>query len=458
VLCWRDDRLMRHPRVGVALEDALDVGDAQRAGKPKIEIRDATGAVLDRFTLSIKARVWREENKRRAERSRMGRMATLEAGRWPGRYGQLGYCTIKEPGKRGNRIVLADEQEVATVRRIFDLCDTGHSLHEIRDVLIREGHEQKRRNQNWDGQKWQWHIAVILGVLRAKDYTGQTTWNFKDGAERTIEIPRIIEPEQWERCQLEIESHKLRSTRNADGVYLLQGIIRCGECGAAINVRKGGTTFDRVLSDGTVATYTLQHNYHCTAFKNLHPEGHPQPANWSGPALERTVWRKIVDYGIKRPDLINEQVLASQQALQEQGDSLDGDIAHARQRLDEIDRERAFYQRQAGRGKMTEREFDARMEETEEARRYWRNEEARLRELRDETDRVNAGMDYVREFLAELGALPEEQRNEILEAQRKVIHTLCEAVHVYSDGHVRIDGALDGTEAAEFELGTSSPT
>jgi DNA invertase Pin-like site-specific DNA recombinase len=58
VLCWRDDRLMRHPRVGVALEDALDVGDAQRAGKPKIEIRDATGAVLDRFTLSIKASVW----------------------------------------------------------------------------------------------------------------------------------------------------------------------------------------------------------------------------------------------------------------------------------------------------------------------------------------------------------------------------------------------------------------
>ena len=42
VLCWRDDRLVRHPRVAVALEDALDIGDVQRNGRPKIEVKDAT--------------------------------------------------------------------------------------------------------------------------------------------------------------------------------------------------------------------------------------------------------------------------------------------------------------------------------------------------------------------------------------------------------------------------------
>ena len=95
VLCWRDDRLVRHPRVAVALEDALDIGDAQRNGKGKIEIRDATGAMLDRFTLSIKATIWREENKRRAERTRMGRVATLQRGRWPGTYPRYGYRAHK---------------------------------------------------------------------------------------------------------------------------------------------------------------------------------------------------------------------------------------------------------------------------------------------------------------------------------------------------------------------------
>ena len=73
VACWRDDRLVRHPRVAVALEDALDIGDAQRNGRPKIGLCDATGGMIDRFTLSIKAAVWREENKRRAERSQMGK-------------------------------------------------------------------------------------------------------------------------------------------------------------------------------------------------------------------------------------------------------------------------------------------------------------------------------------------------------------------------------------------------
>ena len=62
VICWRDDRLVRHPRVAVALEDALDMGDATRSGKDRTRLLDATGATIDRFTLSIKATIWREEN------------------------------------------------------------------------------------------------------------------------------------------------------------------------------------------------------------------------------------------------------------------------------------------------------------------------------------------------------------------------------------------------------------
>ena len=94
VLCWRDDRLVRHPRVAVALEDALDIGDKERPGKPKIAIYDATGAIIDRFTLSIKAAIWREENKRRAERTRMGKVGTLQEGRWPGNVGAGSYWAM----------------------------------------------------------------------------------------------------------------------------------------------------------------------------------------------------------------------------------------------------------------------------------------------------------------------------------------------------------------------------
>ena len=81
---------------------------------------------------------------------------------------------------------------------------------------------------------------------------------------------------------------------------------------------------------------------------------------------------------------------------------------------------------------MTEAEFDARMEETEETRRYWQSELARLRELRDNRDKVQAGLDYATGLLTTLqgelpkidlppdesNKLPEQERNKILKMRQ----------------------------------------
>jgi chromosome segregation ATPase len=169
------------------------------------------------------------------------------------------------------------------------------------------------------------------------------------------------------------------------------------------------------------------------------------------------------------PNLIQEQVQARQAELQAQGDSVDGDIAHARRRLAEIDQERANYQRQQARGKMTEAEFDARMDETEDSHQYWESELTRLEELRDNTARVQAGLDYATRLLTalqdtlseidlppeELRALPEGRRNEILKRRREFVRALCDKAAVYADGRVVIEGVLDGSEAAQFDLADS---
>ena len=195
-------------------------------------------------------------------------------------------------------------------------------------------------------------------------------------------------------------------------------------------------------------------------------EPHPHPFRRYGRTLDRLVWRRIVDYGIKQPELIREQVQARQVKLQAQGDSVNGDINHARRRMEEVNSERAFYQRQAARGKMTEAEFDTRMEETEEARQYWQSELARLQELRDNRDKVQAGLDYATKLLTtiqkelpridipykKLKQLPEEERNEILRMQQDIIRALVDKVVVYADGQVVIEGLVDGSEAAQFDL------
>lgn len=462
VLCWRDDRLVRHPRVAVVLEDALDLGDRERAGRPKIKVYDATGGEIDRFTLSIKATIWREENKRRAERVEMGKRATLAQGRWPGTFQQLGYVTTREPGKRGRGIELAPE-EAETVERIFDLYERGLTTRGVQRWLIANGDSQKTGSATHE-----WSPAVIIGVLKAECYTGRLTWNFGDGSEMEIEIPQIVTPEQFDRVQEKIKENTSRATRNAKGIYLLQGLLKCGECRGAMQVNRQRTHKGR-LADGTLKRYPVKgrvYRYVCGMANFYNNEPHPKPSGFPGKVLDWKVWRALVDQGITKPDLIQLQIVARQEELQRQGENVAGEIAHARRRLAEVDQERAFYQRQAARGKITEQEFDARMEESAESAKHWQVEIKRLTELRDDAAKVQAGLSYVTDLMQnlyerlpgidqtpeELKELPKERRDEILKERQVIVRALAKEVIVWHDGRIKIVGVLDGTEGKRFEF------
>jgi chromosome segregation ATPase len=195
-------------------------------------------------------------------------------------------------------------------------------------------------------------------------------------------------------------------------------------------------------------------------------EEHPLPFSWDGKTLDWVIWRYIVDNGIKQPDLIRAQVAGHIEALKSEGESVTGEVAHARRRLAEVDQERAFYQRQAARDKISEEEFDARMDETEEARKYWHSELDRLAELRDNAAKVQSGLDYATQFLTSLQAelpdidqlpdaliaMPQDERNSILRTRQRIIRALCDKIEIWSDGRIKLYGVLDGTEAGEFEL------
>jgi len=128
-----------------------------------------------------------------------------------------------------------------------------------------------------------------------------------------------------------------------------------------------------------------------------------------------------------------------------------------------------FGQDKAARGKISEAEFDDRVEETEEAQKHWREEPDRLTELRDNTAKVQSGLDYATQFLTsrqaqlpdidqtpdELKAMPEDERNAILKTRQKIIRALCDKVEIWSDGWIKLYGVLDGTEVGEFGLGRS---
>jgi hypothetical protein len=254
-----------------------------------------------------------------------------------------------------------------------------------------------------------------------------------------------------------MDRNKVLSRRNAGGIYLLQGLIRCGDCNSCLNVQR----YRRVKS-------SEGYFYRCNTASQHPHEPHPRPTSRNGPELDWAVWRHLVDYGIKRPDLIVVQVQVRRAELLAEGESADGQIAQVRYRLSAIDQERAFYQRQAARGMITEAEFDQRMGETEASRQYCQSELIRLQELRDDAAKVDAGLVYATELLTalqktlpaidqqpdELEALPGDKRIEVMTARQRIIRALCDTVYIYADGRVRIEGMLDGSEAAQFDLPT----
>jgi DNA invertase Pin-like site-specific DNA recombinase len=465
IVCWRDDRLVRHPRVAVALEDALDAGDAQRNGKDKIQIYDATGAVIDRFTLSIKATIWREENKRRAERNKMGKIATLQQGRWPSSFNRLGYRTVKETGMRGRAIEI-EEAEAHWVQQIFSWADAGISMGEIQRRLIEAQAPQKGLNPR--ERKHDWTPALIHKILRAEAYTGRLTYRFADGTKHTIEIPQIVRPEVWERVQERIDRNKALSTRNARGIYLLQGLIHCGDCGCAMTVHASRYT-QYTRPDGTKKNYPYinpQYAYMCVSPTRYPNELHPRPSSRSGVGLDWAVWRQLVDFGLKRPDLIREFIDERRAALQAEVTNAESDIERIRKQLERIEQERLAYCRQNARGVVTEAEFGQLMNETEKLRRNLTQELGRLETLRDGNTQVEEWQEYMADLFAQvreeldtidcdrktLYGLPRNEHIRILKRRREIIRALVDRVVVHASGRVEIIGALDGSEAAQFEL------
>jgi len=80
---------------------------------------------------------------------------------------------------------------------------------------------------------------------------------------------------------------------------------------------------------------------------------------------------------------------------------------------------------------------------------------------------VQAGLDHANHLLTslqaklpeidippdELKALPDERQTEILKMRREIIKALVDKVKVCANGQVEIVRLLDGSEAAQFELG-----
>lgn len=149
--------------------------------------------------------------------------------------------------ENGNYVI--NPSEAAVVRQIFEMYAEDTSYTKMAEKLNKQGHRTKwgraftqnsfhdiLKNEKYKGLFLYGKTAVPLGTKRVQK---EPHIIVEDG------VPAIVEPDLWERVNQKMkENRKRNAAKGAKRIYLLSGIIFCGECGARMtgNTRKAGRT------------------------------------------------------------------------------------------------------------------------------------------------------------------------------------------------------------------------
>ncbi|MGX8710303.1 MAG: recombinase family protein [bacterium] len=155
-------------------------------------------------------------------------------GKFLGGYAPFGY-TIKDG------LYIIDEIEAEYVRKIFAMYASGGSYNEILDALPAGLHGKRGRPLGKNS---------LFEILRNERYIGRYTWckrkvkymsEWAGGgpSDRAVTIddiiPPIIDRDTWEKVKKRMDANKHNTMNNSrrNREYLLTGLLRCGQCGAA---------------------------------------------------------------------------------------------------------------------------------------------------------------------------------------------------------------------------------
>lgn len=173
-----------------------------------------------------------------------------QKGEFLSNYAPYGYR--KDPANKNHLVI--EERGAAIVRRIFELCASGHGSPYIAKTLNREGilsprHHRAELDPTYKikGQ-YEWTPETIHGILRSRIYKGDMVQGVYDCArfkrtpsrrkpsEDWIVTPNTHEPivgdDLWFYVQKCLDTRK-RVQRNGEP-QLFNGFIKCADCGYAL--------------------------------------------------------------------------------------------------------------------------------------------------------------------------------------------------------------------------------
>lgn len=203
--------------------------------------------------LSVFAQLEREQITERMQMGKLGRAKSGKAMGWT--RVPFGYTYNPE-----TQIYDIEPFEAEIVKRIFREYLAGQSITKLRNTLNSEG---------LTGQKKKWAYKTIHDILDQPVYTGMNKYRGKlfEGSHAPIIDKQMFDEVQAELQKRQVEAFKASNNpRPFQSKYLLSGFIRCGYCGAPLEVSIS------TLKDGS-----KRYRYKCKnrAHHNIYAHDHP---------------------------------------------------------------------------------------------------------------------------------------------------------------------------------------
>lgn len=213
--------------------------------------------------------------------------AKMKEGKWVGGRTPFGYDQDKD---NKNHLVVNEEQ-ASVVKRIFDMCLEGLSFFKIAKQLTNEGVKTPAQYYNFEWKSnynlkyGEWHSKTIRDILTNRMYIGDMVQNrrskinykvkkiIKNNPKDYIIVENtheaIIDKETFYEVQKRIPKNKGRNEKKE--IYLLDGLLYCGDCGHRISIQSRRKKDNRCY---TICNYyrTYMKKKLCTTHSNNYDE------------------------------------------------------------------------------------------------------------------------------------------------------------------------------------------
>jgi len=212
-------------------------------------------SLFEIIQLSFEAKANAEERVKIKKRLLSGRISKSKEGCFVGHRVAYGYkveanpLKVKNDNKHGTSLYKIDETKTDTVKLIFDLIgNKGYTIRGTAKYLNSIG-------QFRDGKKW---ISVsVANMIHNPLYMGVYTF-----AQTVTQREAIIDPELYEKVQLQLKSNYIFKDNSRKNYYIFKGILKC-HCGSSMvqSKKKEGTFTMRCLSKRSGYSMIDCHNF-----------------------------------------------------------------------------------------------------------------------------------------------------------------------------------------------------